>query len=106
MARRLARALRGLVLEPAEVIYRQAWEGDWALGTTTEPDDGSGGLGVVPRAWRDWGGCHTITTSQRLATWLTADGSRLVYHRLASMARVQVDLGRDIVVLDDRASSC
>ena len=44
-------------------------------------------------------------TSKRLATRLTADGSRLVSNWWVSIAGVQVDLARDMIVLDDRASS-
>jgi len=95
----------GLALDPGEVLYRQVWARYWALGTTTELVDSYGRVRVVPPAWRDWGWCHTVITSKRLATRLTADGSRLVSNWWVSIAGVQVDLARDMIVLDDRASS-
>lgn len=95
----------GLALEPGEVLYRQAWARYWTLGATTELVDSHGRVSVVPAAWRDWGWCQTVVTSHRLATRLAADGCRLVSNWWASIAGVQVDLARDVVVLDDRASS-
>ena len=95
----------GLALEPGEVLFRQVWARYWTLGTTTELVDSHGRVRVVPPAWRDWGWCQAVITSHRLATRLSADGSRLVSNWWASIAGVQLDLARDMVVLDDRASS-
>jgi hypothetical protein len=95
----------GLALEPGEVLYRQVWAPYWTLGTPTELVDGYGRVKVVPPAWRAWGWCHTVITSQRLATRLAADGGRLVSNWWPSIAGVQVDLGCHLVALDDRAGS-
>ncbi len=95
----------GVALEPGEVLYRQVWAPYWALGTTTELVDGYGRMKAVPPAWRAWGWCHTVITSQRLATRLAAEGGRLVSNWWASIAGVQVDLGCHLVALDDRAGS-
>ena len=62
-------------------------------------------MSVVPGTWRDCGWCQTVVTSHRLATRLAADGCRLVSNWWTSIAGVQVDLVRDVVALDDRASS-
>jgi hypothetical protein len=94
----------GPALKTGEVLYRQIWARYWALGMTTELMDGHGRVRLVPPAWRDWGWCQTVITSQRLATRLTTDGGRLVSSWWANIAGAQVDLGRDFVTLDDRAS--
>jgi hypothetical protein len=94
----------GLALESGEILYREIWARYWTCGATTELADGYGRVRVVPPAWRDWGWCHTVITSRRLATRLAAGGGRLVSNWWASIAGVQVDLSRDVVVLDDRAS--
>jgi hypothetical protein len=95
----------GLALDPGEILYRQVTARYWTLGRSTELVDGYGRARTLPPAWRDWGWCPTVVTSRRLATRLAADGGRLVSNWWASIAGVQVDLSRDVVVMDDRASS-
>ena len=95
----------GVALEPGEVPYRELWARYWTLGRPTELVDGLGRVQHVPSSWRDWGWCPVLLTSHRLLTRLAADGGRLISNWWASIGGVQVDLQRDLVILDDRTSN-
>lgn len=94
----------GVALGPGEVPYRELRARYWTLGRATELVDCFGRVQHVPSPWRDWGWCLTLLTSHRLLTRLAADGGRLISNWWASIGGVQVDLQRDLVILDDRTS--
>ena len=75
------------------------------LGRPTELVDGFGRVQHGTVALCDWGWCQTLLPSHRLLTRLAADGGWLISNWWASIGGVQVDLQRDLVILDDRTSN-
>jgi hypothetical protein len=94
----------GVALEPGELIYRQVWAQYSTLGASPDLIDGRGRLRLGSALWRHWGWCDTLITSHRLVTRLVGDNGRLGSNWWAAIGGVQVDLERQTVTMDDRAS--